>query len=337
MKKLSRLITSCALLISSNAFAGSFLLNEYNLVTIDGVNSANLHVDGQSLIGSDLRVQNNTVLGQNVGSSEISAQIGGEFSTRSGINTGAGATIIVDNSLDENGDAINNVNQINSNQVQINNQFVNNGRVESADLSELSETVAENLINASETFSNLSSNSEFVNTNRQTTQISLGDDVNSDDYAVLDLAFDDRVFTNSPNQTLELLANVTGSVAGVIINVSGINITSLSFLGASAERSTNILFNFFEAETITLQNQFFGSILAPFAELTSTNNIEGSVGVLSIGSAHSGEIHDDLTTVTLPETPEEAEGPVNVPEPSTWILFAGLAFAIVRLRKIKTL
>lgn len=334
MKNLFKYVAVASIaLFSTHTIAGSFLLQDYNLVTIDSVNSNNLHVDGRSLIGGDLNVQNTIVLGQNI-SNGFSAAIGGQFNARNGVNVGNGSTLLIDNSVDAYGNPINQVNRINNNQTLVNGAFVNNADVRTANLSNLSEIVEENLTNASEEFKNLEANSSFVEVRDNVTGISFDDNLSSSDYAVIDIDYDD-VFANNQNQQLEILANTTNSVESIIINVAGTSIRDFNFIGGNANDTTNVLFNFFEATTISLSRQFFGSILAPLATLTASNNIEGSVGVLSIGGNHTGEIHQFLTSVSIPEpytTPTPSGDVTEVPAPETWVLFIIFALVIYQLR-----
>lgn len=338
MNILSKVIACSLAILSTYTTAGSFLLEDYNLVTIDSVNSNNLHVDGRSLIGGDVNVQNSIVLGQNVHSG-LSAAIGGEFNARNGVNAGSGSTVIVDNNRDAYGNRINQVSS-SGNQTRVNGSLINNASVITGDLSRLSQIVEDNLTNFSTDFNNLEANSSFVEVRDNVTGISFDENLGATDYAILDIDYD-ALFGNNQNQQIEILANTTNSVEGIIINVAGTNIRDFNFIGGNANNTTNVLFNFYEATTISLSRQFFGSILAPLATLTASNNVEGSVGVLSLGTNHTGEIHDFLTTVSLPDTPdtpdtpETPDGVTEVPEPLTWVLFISLALITYQIRHRK--
>ena len=333
MKKLSILITSCALLFSTNSMAGSFLLNDYNLVTIEDVNTTGtLHVDGQSLIGGDLASTQSKEFGQTLNQDDISLELGGTI--LSGNQFNVTGSVIVDESLigeDQNG------------RTTINGVSVERGNVVGGDVSDLSESIEENLTSASDAFKALEVNSTLEedanrsNVSGLSVGLTVNDTVAEDEYAVLSIDSSDDIFTQNANQTLEILSSTVDSVAGIIINVSGTDINYLEFNSSNFD-FTKVLFNFYEATTITLSRNFYGSILAPLATLTTGSNIDGTVGVRSIGTGFSAEIHEFLTTVT-PEstttTTEETTGPTEVPEPSTWLLFSGLAFILYRIRKSK--
>lgn len=348
MKNLSLFITSCALLFSTNSIAGSFLLNEYNLVTIEDINNpGSLHIDGTSLIGGDINVDQNGVLelGQRISSSssQESLQLGGIYSGNS--NTRGNTSITVDDNsnvvstiLENNVTARTTINGITTNEIGIDITRNAISAVQEQDLSGLSATIEENLTNASDAFKELEENSELtIDSNRSNfSTLTVDDSVSEDEYAVLSITSTDSIFTQSPNQQLEILSETFDNVAGIIINISGTAISNFQTIDFGSNNYSDVIYNFYEAVTITLSSNVYGSILAPLATLTSTSNVEGSVGVKSIGTGFRGEIHEFLTTVTPPSTETPTiEGPVEVSEPSTWLIFSGIAFVLLRLRKSK--
>lgn len=128
------------------------------------------------------------------------------------------------------------------------------------------------------------------------------------------------IFSNPLTQTIELNTN---GAAAIVVNVSGttINFNSGNFDGAwnSLFARANVLWNFYEATSITLDRMFNGAILAPNATLTNSTNIEGSVFVHHFNQ--HGEVHlPSFTGFVIP-------GPAGLT-----ILAAGLVFARGRRR-----
>jgi len=60
----------------------------------------------------------------------------------------------------------------------------------------------------------------------------------------------------------------------------------------------NVIWNFVDATSITLQRGFSGAILAPNAHLTNVNDIDGSVFVGSF--TQNGEVHLPNYTGVIP-------------------------------------
>jgi choice-of-anchor A domain-containing protein len=123
----------------------------------------------------------------------------------------------------------------------------------------------------------------------------------------------------------------TGSSA--IINVSGVNVNfghpgNFGFFcnGVNCQESgaSNVLFNFYEAQTVDMQS-VFGSILAPFADITYTNGqAQGTVIANSIGGPlyRTGEFH------FVPYT-----GLLAVPAPSSAMTFLVGLIALVGISR----
>lgn len=129
----------------------------------------------------------------------------------------------------------------------------------------------------------------------------------------------DNLFESGLVQQIELAAN---GATSIVVNVSGtdINWNNGSMVGnwlSQGVRATTI-WNFFEAQTINLQRNFNGAILAPFAHLTNNTAIDGSVFVESM--AATGEVH-------LPNYSG------YIPSPGTAVVAAGLLGLAGRRRR----
>jgi choice-of-anchor A domain-containing protein len=123
----------------------------------------------------------------------------------------------------------------------------------------------------------------------------------------------------------------------VIINVSGAGgKLQDNFLGGPFAAAKNVIWNFYEATALTFERQFFGSVLAPFADVKITSPIEGSLVAASMKL--DGEMHLAPFAGTLPgTTPEVTPVPEATPVPAPAALplllvgLAGLA-AVARRR-----
>jgi len=140
----------------------------------------------------------------------------------------------------------------------------------------------------------------------------------SDGVAVFDLtAIDETVFAKG-----EFEFNLNGASTMVFnTDVSSASIAA-NFLGGSAQAiGGKTIWNFYNASTLNINNQFGGSILALGATLTNWNNIEGGVFVEDL--VQRGEIHL-----------QPFEGVIPVPEPEAYgMLLAGLALVGVFARR----
>jgi hypothetical protein len=105
-------------------------------------------------------------------------------------------------------------------------------------------------------------------------------------------------------------------VTAVVFNVAGSSVSTgnFEFYYNGSQPTGNdfggnpILFNFYQATSVTLNNVFDASVLAPFATLTSNQDLLGQAIVGQLNSV--GETHDDyfngtgLVTTAITSTPE---------------------------------
>lgn len=121
------------------------------------------------------------------------------------------------------------------------------------------------------------------------------------------------------------LVNVSAATP-LIVNVSGASgEVKANFLGGPFAAASYLLWNFHEATDLALKTQFFGTVLAPNAFVSTGNDIEGGLFVRS--AQLRGQIHLQ---------PYAGKVPAPVPVPAALPLiasaFAGLAFLTRRRR-----
>lgn len=138
-------------------------------------------------------------------------------------------------------------------------------------------------------------------------------DLNNDGVAVVDLEagfFDAVASYGLYGAGLNALDTIVINVAGKNINIDANwqfgNFSSAQFA------SSHIIWNFFEAETVTLSRQIFGSVLAPGALLSNYTPIDGNVVAGRFNQG--GQVHlPGYAGSKLTFAPP----PADVPEPAT--------------------
>jgi choice-of-anchor A domain-containing protein len=135
------------------------------------------------------------------------------------------------------------------------------------------------------------------------------------------------------------LANLAGgglSVQGldsdetIIVNVSGTSGSwGLNGLGGARDNAKNILWNFHEATSISVNSAIIGSVLAPNADMSGfSGSTEGSVIANSI-NLNNGELHYQPFAGDLPDQPWVTPPPPPPPAPVP--LSAGLPLMLLAL------
>ena len=141
---------------------------------------------------------------------------------------------------------------------------------------------------------------------------------NGDGLAVFDLTAIDTVLFSKG----EFRFNLNGA-SSVVLNtdVKSANISANFLAGSAQQYGSKLLWNFYDATDLTINNQWGGSLLATNAYLTNKQNIEG--GVFVNGLDQRGEIHLQSFTGKLGGGDGAAGSPAaSVPEPGSIALFA---------------
>lgn len=142
------------------------------------------------------------------------------------------------------------------------------------------------------------------------------------------------IFANPLGQQIELHADA--NTLNVVINVSGTSVNWTS--GNMVSDFTNnywqghVLWNFYEATSIQLNSfNFNGAILAPYASITASGNIDGLVVANNLTT--SAEVHLPDST-SSPFAYQGALAPVPEPGSALLLLVAGGFVILVRNRRL---
>ena len=120
-----------------------------------------------------------------------------------------------------------------------------------------------------------------------------------------------------------------GSPLTTIINVSGTSIAhTINTNSGLAVNTPSVIWNFFEATTISFQSSLFGSVLATKAAVTNGARLNGSIVAGSLNQ--NAQIH----LGTFNGFP--GNGVAVVPEPAAWaMMIVGMGFVGAALRRLR--
>lgn len=159
----------------------------------------------------------------------------------------------------------------------------------------------------------------------------------SDPYAVFTV--NESIFNYSEvnydfaNSTLPVIINVVNSNASAHANHTATYNWNLNPVGgANNSHNQQVIWNFTDASTLNLNRKVEGSILAPYATVANSGDINGSV-VAKIFN-QSGEVHLGTYARNINILPSESMS--ATPEPAVWIQLItgfGLAGAVMRRRR----
>lgn len=338
MTKFAVILSSLCLTFTSFVNASSFVLNDYNLITVDDVNSSSLHVHGNAFIGGDL----------NAGNSEIGSRLNNTVALELAGDLDRNLKILGSNNTAE---VSGTVSTDQNGRPSVNGNTIESAASVTGDISLSAKAASiEAEINAvSNDYKNLDATGTVLVKGRNqggNNSITIdSQNIDANGFAVYELGTATASGKNSylvdnQNKDLEVIYNLSddtiNDLSAIIINVPGTTIdfssnnnkiSGNSFL-SSLEGRSKVVWNFYEATTIKLSSNFYGNILAPLAVLTSNSDIDGSVAVFGLSQQHSGQIH--LPNADLIASTGNGPDPVTVPEPSSLILLAGALLFILR-------
>lgn len=336
MRKILPMLVASTAFLSTAAFAapiaGTDALREWNLVVLGDLQSSS-EVEGRTFVGGNLTGNSSnyqirtpapsatgqpglTVVGDVTGGTKnlnngSGAIVGGNV--QSGFNLNGGTqTVLV-------GGTIANTN-VNQNIVQ---SGLGASGSFSADLSMQKSVLASSMTDLSQGLRALDANSTAAIAGNRMTLNAAPD---ASGVAVFSLT------AAQLDSIGEIQFNLNGADTA-IVNVSGASIRlNDNFLGGTAGLGEHVIWNFADATALDLTTAWGGSVLAPKAAATTGNYIQGSAVFGSL--VQNGEMH--LGTYVgsyYPPTTPGGGDPVQVPEPSTWVLFLAAAGGLLFLRR----
>ena len=140
-----------------------------------------------------------------------------------------------------------------------------------------------------------------------------------------------NIFNNPYGQQFDIVWD--GFTSDIVINVSGttVNWQNGNMVGLFNDNKwqSHTIWNFYEATSITLQNNFKGAILAPLASITAHSNIDGLVVANNLTTQH--EVH-------LPNDGNAYDGyTAAAPEPGSALLILALGGVVLVARNRRLL
>lgn len=318
-------------------------LKEWNLIVLGDLTSSS-EVEGRTFVGGDLNGNSSNYMIR-VPSTSVTDEpgltvVGDVNGGTKNLNNGSGAIVggNVNSGFNLNGDpqtvlvggTISNTN-VNSNTVT--SGLSSSSSTFLSDLELQKSVLTSSLTDLSTSLSGLTATSTVdISGNRATFNAT----PNSDGLAVFNITSDQL------NSIGEIAFNLNGADT-VIVNVSGTDITlNDNFLGGTNGLGEHVIWNFPDAENLALTTAWGGSVLAPNADATTSNYIQGSAVFGSL--TQNGEMH--LGTYSGNYVPSGSSSssssggssgdPTSVPEAPTTLLFllgAGGVAALVAARR----
>lgn len=284
-----------AVALASGASVQAASLTDYNYIVTGNMTISSSHTDGTLAVGGNLTSSDWAVFNKSV---TVGGAVSGQFNMNSGTLTYGSLTP----------------------GYQVN---WNGGSTAVAGSFNVS-TYADLMAGTSNYYKSLTANSTLVTSGNPTFTAT----PDASDIAVFSV--DGSIFSNSAYQNGWNFSGLSSNVT-VVINVSGTNINFTTGNFNNTGFNGNIIWNFYEAETINLSSMggtFQGTILAPNADLTiSSRQINGNVYVENLYASSGAELH------LYPYEGYVPSGTPPVPEAATLGLILPAAGLLLRRRK----
>lgn len=330
-------LSAAPVLASSEMIAGTDVLRTWNLVVLGDLTSSS-EVEGRTFVGGSLEgnasnYQISPTVAPGTGTPGLTV-VGDVNGGHKNLNNGSGAIVggNVNSGFNLNGNpqtvlvggTISNTN-VNSNTVTSGLATTDPGFVQN--LGQQKSLIETSMGNLSHAMGAEAANSQFtISGNRGTFDAQ----PNADGLAVFNISAADM------DKIGEIQFNLNGADTA-IVNVSGaaINLND-NFLGGTNNLGEHVVWNFPEAQNLSLTTAWGGSVLAPGADAVTSNFIQGSAvfgSLLQNGEMHVGTYIGGYTPPPGGEPPSSSGGSssggsTQVPEPGVVALF-GLALAAV--------
>jgi len=256
MKKIISILSGLFLFASLNTSAGDFLLNEYNVITIENfTSSGGTHVDGKVFVGGNFTGV------ENVGSM---VKHGNNIDVLTVAGTMQTATYVHNNNiiLSAENHALSVVGNDADDNTSINGITVNTkGNVEqSTDLASIKADYKAQLENSSAYFASLKANSSLITKNNKEV-LTVSNTLGANDIAVFSLDDATNIFNSSGNNISLSNSNKKNDLNGledlaaIIINVSGEKLSiaqnsNMNDIINNANIRAKVIWNFYEATSI---------------------------------------------------------------------------------------
>jgi choice-of-anchor A domain-containing protein len=298
------------------------ILRQFNLVVLGDLNAGG-DVEGRTFVGGDLKGNSATFYTRpaQVAPSDFAALlVGGDVTGNWKNVNGSGDAVIAGNvaQMNMNGgkafiggsisNAVNGQKQTGAS-VAVQDAFGDTLRALSLDLAALDP-------NSAIGFSN-------VSPNQKATFDAAAD---ADGLAVFDIA-DGAAFFASIG---EIAFNLNGA-GTIVINVGGLDLdVAENFLGGIGAQLAGVaIWNFYEAVSLDFEREFFGSVLAPYAQVRNMNALNGSIVAQSLtqrGAVRLPGFAGSLPDFAAPEA-------IPAPEPAMGLVLLSGGLLLIALRR----